>query len=148
MLMRGLAGAALAMMVAAATVRAETSLTVLYSAPDVWGNIHQEITKEFNAKHPDIKLTFISNYKEYEDALQGVPRGAITGQLPDVTFQGLNRIRVLSDRGLAVDLAPFIKSEADWDKMGYDKALLSLGQVQGKQVGLAWAISTPVVYYN
>ncbi len=143
-----LAATALAFSVAALPARADTTLTVLYSAPDVWGNIHQQITKEFNAQHPDIKLTFLSSYKEYEDALQAILRGAITGQLPDVTFQGLNRIRVLSDRGLAVSLEPFIKAEADWDKMGYDSALLSLGQVQGKQVGLGWAISTPVIYFN
>ena len=32
--------------------------------------------------------------------------------------------------------------------MGYDQALLSLGQVKGQQVGIGFALSTPVIYYN
>ena len=59
MLTRALAAAATAMVIGLAPARAETGLMVLYSAPDVWGNIHQEIAKAFNAGHPDIKLTFI-----------------------------------------------------------------------------------------
>lgn len=72
----------------------------------------------------------------------------MTGQLPDVSYQGLNRQRVFADRGLAVDLTPFIKAEKGWAGMGYDQALLSLGQVKGQQVGIGFALSTPVIYYN
>jgi multiple sugar transport system substrate-binding protein len=32
--------------------------------------------------------------------------------------------------------------------MGYDPALLSLGQVNGKQVGIGFSLSTPIIYYN
>src|SRR3569832_481138 len=32
--------------------------------------------------------------------------------------------------------------------MGYDQALLSLGHVKGKQVGIGFSLSTPVVYFN
>jgi multiple sugar transport system substrate-binding protein len=143
-----LAAAALLAAAAIGPAQAETTINVLYVAPDVWGNVHQDIKKQFEALHPDIKIVYNSQYKDFEAALQGLFRGAITGQLPDVTYIGYNRIRALSDRGLAVDLAPFIKAEKDWSKMGYDESLMSLGQVQGKQYGLAWAISTPVVFYN
>ena len=77
-----------------------------------------------------------------------VLRQAVTGQLPDVSYQGVHRQRVFADRGLAVDLTPFIKAEKGWAGMGYDQALLSLGQVKGQQVGIGFALSTPVIYYN
>lgn len=143
-----LASAPFGMTLAAGKARADTTLTVQYAYPDIWQSIFAQLQQEFNKVHPEIHVNFVSNYKDFEDALQGVLRGAITGQLPDVTFQGLNSVRALSDRGLAVDLAQFIKTEPNWKDMGYDDALMRLGQVKDTQYALGWAISTPVIHYN
>ncbi len=93
-------------------------------------------------------MKFTQPTKEYEDATQQVLRNAVTGQLPDVTFQGLNRQRILADRGIAQPLDLFIAAEKDWAKAGYDGALLTLGQVKGKQYGMGFSLSTPIIYFN
>ena len=75
----------------------------------------------------------------------GVPvlREAITGQMPDVTFQGLNRVRVLVDRGLAVPMDGFIAKERDFDKQGFHQAMYDIGTQNGKVYALPFAISLP-----
>lgn len=110
--------------------------------------IHETIAAEFMKHHPGIQVEFRTPYANYDDAIQQTLRGAITGDLPDITYQGLNRQRTLVDRGLAVPLTPFIEKEADWAKRGYSGALMRVGTIGGKVYGMAFAISTPVAYYN
>ena len=110
--------------------------------------IHETIAAEFMKHNPGIKVEFRTPYANYDDAIQQTLRGAITGDLPDITYQGLNRQRTLVDRGLAVPLTPFIEKEADWSKRGYSGALMRVGTIGGKVYGMAFALSTPVAYYN
>ncbi|CAB5513729.1 sn-glycerol-3-phosphate-binding periplasmic protein UgpB [Achromobacter anxifer] len=127
---------------------AKIELIVDYPYPDVFNSVHEEIAKRFTQKFPDYTVKFRAPTPEYEAAAQQALRHAVTRQLADVSFQGLNRQRVFVDRNIAVDLTPFIKAEKDWDKSGYSPALMSLGQVNGKQAGIGFSLSTPIVYYN
>jgi multiple sugar transport system substrate-binding protein len=129
--------------------RADTvEIVVDYSTPSLFEAVHAEIAKQFMAAHPAIKVTLRTPTPAYEEAAQLALRQAVTGQLPDVGYHGLNRQRVFVDRNLAVDLGQFIAKEAAWDQQGYDGALMTLGQVKGKQVGMGFSISTPIIYYN
>ncbi|MDP1654732.1 MAG: ABC transporter substrate-binding protein [Hylemonella sp.] len=123
-------------------------IVVDYPYAGIFKEVHEKIARDFTAKFPQYKVTFRAPTPGYEEAAQQSLRQAVTNQLPDVSYQGLNRQRVFVDRGIAVDMTPFIKSEKDWAKMGYDKALLSLGQVGDKQVGIGFSLSTPIVYFN
>lgn len=125
-----------------------TEIVVDYAYADTFNSVHKEIAKEFMAKYPQYKIRFKAPTKDYEDSVQQSLRQSITGQLSDVSFQGLNRQRIFVDRGIAVDLTPFIQAEKDWNSLGYSKSLLSLGQVNNKQVGIGFSLSTPIVYYN
>jgi multiple sugar transport system substrate-binding protein len=126
----------------------QTEITVQYAIPDIFKEVHEEIAKQFMAAHPSIKVKFTQPTKEYEDATQQVLRNAVTGQLPDVTYQGLNRQRILADRNIAQPLDALIAAEKDWAKAGYDGSLLTLGQVKGKQYGMGFSLSTPIIYFN
>jgi multiple sugar transport system substrate-binding protein len=128
--------------------QAQTEIVVQYGIPDLFKEVHEEVAKQFMARRPDVKIRFLAPAQSYEDATQQVLRGAITSQLPDVTYQGLNRQRILVDRDLAVPLTPLILLEKDWDKAGYDGSLLTLGQTKGRQYGMGFSLSTPIVYYN
>jgi multiple sugar transport system substrate-binding protein len=75
-------------------------------------------------------------------------RESVAGTLPDVAFVGLNRWRILEDRGLTQPLDPFIEDEAAFEAAGYTGALRSLGQYQGQQHALATSASTLVMYVN
>ncbi len=124
------------------------SITVQVPYAQPFRTIHESIAAEFMKHHPGIRVEFRTAYANYDDAIQQVLRGAITGDLPDVTYQGLNRQRVLVDRGLAVPLTPFIEKEQNWEARGYSGALMRVGTIGGKVYGMAFAISTPVAYYN
>ncbi len=141
-----LAGLALAFSAHAAV--AATEIVVQYPLPNLFKDVHEEIAKRFMEAHPDIKVTFRAPYESYEDGVQQALRQAITRQLPDVSYQGLNRQRVFVDRELAVDLGPFIAKEKGWDQLGYDGSLMTLGQVKGKQFGIGFSLSTPILYFN
>ena len=142
--------AALMLLVATGLAQAQqtTEIVVDYAYADLFKDVHEAISRDFMAKFPQYKVTFRAATSDYDISAQQALRQAVTGQLPDVSYQGLIRQRVLADRGIAVDLTPFIKAEKGWAGMGYDQALMSLGQVKSQQVGIGFALSTPVIYYN
>lgn len=127
---------------------AKVELIVDYPYADLFNAVHADIAKRFTEKFPDYTVKFRAPTSDYEAAAQQALRHAVTGQLADVSYQGLNRQRVFVDRGIAVDLTPFIQAEQEWAKSGYSDALLSLGKINGKQAGIGFSLSTPIVYYN
>ncbi len=138
----------LALVLLASTAMAQTEIVVHYGIPDLYKEVHEQIAREFMAKRPDIRVRFLAPAQSYEQAAEQVLRGAVTSQLPDVSYQGLNRQRIFVDHDLAVDLGQFIAREKDWARAGYDGSLLTLGHVKGRQYGMGFSISTPIIYYN
>lgn len=124
-----LAGAAL---LAGGLAHAQQPIEIVvdYPIPYLFKDVHEKIARDFMAKYPQYKVVLRAPTPGYEEATQQALRQAVTNQLPDVSYQGLNRQRVFVDRGIAVDLTPFIRAEKQWAQMGYDKALLSLGEVK------------------
>ena len=86
--------------------------------------------------------------ENYAAGVQRLLREAVAKKLPDVAFLGLNRWRILQDRGLAVELDSFIGDAAKFEAKGYTPALRSLGQYKGKQYAIAASASTLVIYVN
>ncbi|WP_201746304.1 extracellular solute-binding protein [Veronia nyctiphanis] len=104
--------------------------------------------KGFEADHPEIKVKFRAVYDSYEDGTNTVLRESLSGNLPDVTMQGLNRQANLVEKGIAQSLEPFIAKEAQFEKDGYHEAMLSLGTFDNQVYGLPFSVSLPVGYYN
>lgn len=125
-----------------------TELVVHYSMPAIFKEAQDAVLAAFSAKHPEVKASYVNPTPTYEDGAQLVLRGATTNQLPDVSFQGLNRLRMFAERGIALDLGPLLKQEGDLDKLGYTKPILGLGFHGGVQCGMAFATSNPISYYN
>lgn len=123
-------------------------LSVQYTTPELFRQLHDEVAQAFMRQHPDVRITFRAPEQDYEALLQRNLRDAITRNLPDVAFHGLNRQRTLLERDIPVDLRSFMQADAALSTLGYSETLLSLGQVGGKQTGIGFAISTPVLYYN
>lgn len=108
----------------------------------------QKILPKFYAQNPDIEIKMRAAYKDYEDGTNTILREAVSGNLPDVTIQGLNRQAILVEKGIAKSLEPLIAKEPDFAKSGYHKAMLELGTSNGAVYGLPFAVSLPVGYYN
>ncbi|MBA3771680.1 MAG: extracellular solute-binding protein [Ramlibacter sp.] len=145
------AAAASAFLAAPAVVRGQTApvdLTVAYSFPVLFKDLMETIGRDFTAKHPNIRVTFRAPEEDYEKLMQRNLRDSITNSLPDVAFHGLNRQRTLLERGIPVNLKPFMEGDAQVKELGYSPSLLSLGQVGAQQTGIGFAMSTPILYFN
>ncbi|TGT39034.1 ABC transporter substrate-binding protein [Mesorhizobium sp. M8A.F.Ca.ET.165.01.1.1] len=127
---------------------ADTTLTVHYPMPGFFKNVMDTISKKFMEENPDIKIQFASPSATYEEGIQTILRQAGTDEMPDITFIGLNRLRMLNERDVAVDLGPLVKKEGNMAELGFSDTILKLAQVNGKQIGLAFATSNPIMYYN
>lgn len=146
---RWLAGLAAGLAFLAAPVRAEqTEIVVHYPMPGFFKSVMETISTEYMKQNPDVKITFASPSPTYEEGLQLILRQANSADMPDMSFIGLNRLRVLAERGVGVDLKPFIAKDAGFKDEGFSETLLNLARFNGKQMGLAFAASNPIFYYN
>ena len=127
---------------------AGTELVVHYPMPAFFKDVMDKLAAEFTAANPDITIRFPAPSPTYEDGLQLVIRQAAAGGLPDVSFQGLNRLRFLAERNIVVDIAPMLAQGGDPAPRGWTPSILNLARVAGKQVGLTFSASNPILYYN
>ncbi len=148
MLKNLLASVAVAGVMAAGAAQAATEIVVQYTYGELFNETHKQIAAEFAKVNPDVKVTFRTAYDSYEEGTQKILREAVTNQLPDVTFQGLNRVRILVDRDIAVPMDDFIKAEKDFEKEGFHQAMFDIGTQNGKVYALPFAISLPITYWN
>src|SRR5262252_5016805 len=114
-----LAGVAAATLAAPAVrAQAQTEIKVLYSIPDLFKTLHEQIAAEFMKANPQYKVTFLAPQPGYEEVAQATLRAAVTNTLPDVVYHGLNRQRVFFDRGLAQPLDALISADPDFKTYG------------------------------
>jgi multiple sugar transport system substrate-binding protein len=142
------AAAALAVGLLSGPAFAQTTIDVQYPLGFIFDKAMQEVKAEFEKRNPPIKVNFRPAYKEYEDAAQTALRDSITKNLPDVSFQAINLQRLFVDRKIAVDLSPFIGQEKNWKGEGYSDSMMALSRFGSDVYGLAFAASTPIVYFN
>ncbi|MEM7176136.1 MAG: extracellular solute-binding protein [Pseudomonadota bacterium] len=109
---------------------------------------YEKILPKFYAENPGIEIKMRAAYEGYEDGTNTILREAVSGDLPDVTMQGLNRQAALVDKGISKSLEPYIAKEADFAKDGYHDAMLTLGTFGSDVHGLPFSVSLPVGYYN
>lgn len=143
-----LAATALSLLAFAPAQAEDVTLTVHYSIPNLWKDVQGKIANAYMAENPNVKIAFDAPAETYADGVQRLLREAVANNLPDVAYVGLNRWRILQDRGLAVELDPMIGDAAAFKAKGYTTALRSLGQYQGKQYAIAASASTLVMYVN
>lgn len=142
---RALFAAAFALVASSATAQ-ETEIRVHYAIPTIWADTQKALAEAFMAKHPDIKVTLDGPAEGYPEGVQRLLREAVAGTAPDVAYVGLNRWRILQDRGLTQPLDGFLGDNPA--EQGYTPALLSLGSFKGQQHALATSASTLVMYVN
>ena len=127
---------------------APVEISFQYSIPELFRGLMEEMAAAFMRANPNVRVSIRAPEPDYEALLQRNLRDAVTRQLPDVAFHGLNRQRTLVEREIPVDLKPFMAADARIAEQGYSESLLSLGQVGAAQTGIGFALSTPILYYN
>ncbi|PSH56487.1 ABC transporter substrate-binding protein [Phyllobacterium sophorae] len=124
---------------------AETTLRLLHSTPV---DLYQAVNSSYQKSHGDMKFQEDPVPSDYDVMTQALLRSAVVGDVPDVVFQGYNRVGVTVQRGLAIPLDKFISGDTDMASQGYSKSSLDMCAVDGKPYGLPFATSAPIVYYN
>jgi multiple sugar transport system substrate-binding protein len=147
---RFLAGAASSAVVAAAAARAQPSLTLQASySSGAFRDLMTQAAADFQHQPDGCPIVYRAPVvASLEDHLQNTLRWAATNDLPDVSFQANNHIRLLAERELTVPLDRFIAAEPAWDELGYAASVREIGRV-GEQVhGLPFQMSVPVNMFN
>jgi multiple sugar transport system substrate-binding protein len=142
------AAVAVAAIAVGSTAFAQTEITVQYAMPQIMKEAMTVIADDFMKANPAVKVRFLIPAESYSDLLQKSLRASMTQQLPDVSFQALGYLRTFVDRRAAVDLDPLIAADGSFKTRGDDPAMLQIGKLYGKQYGLPFAISAPLIYYN
>lgn len=141
-------GLALAQPALAQTV----TLDVLYAFPG-FARFHEPLAQQFMKQNPDIRIQFRAPAPSYDEGHQTMIRQSMTSQLPDLYYAGFHLLpelaTALARRKQIVDLGPLLAQEdAGWRKANYAEKILALGRVDGKQYGMPFNASMPIVYYN
>src|SRR5262245_46032483 len=89
-----------------AFAQSKTTIEVLYPYPSLFKALHEELAKRFQAEHPQIEIRYRAPAEHYEDATQQMLRAAVAGNMPDVAYHGLNRVRIFVERGVACRSTP------------------------------------------
>lgn len=134
---------------AAPAVRAQApvTITVHYAQPFIFKESYDAIAAEFAKREPNIRIEWVTT-PNYEEGMQLILRQAATNQMPDLSYQGFNRLRLFAERQIAQDLLPLLRAEGDPAAAGYSPNILALAHFGGFQSGLAYAASNPICYYN
>jgi len=153
MIKRWLAMAGLAATAAfSANAQQTVTLDVLYCYPS-FARFHEPLAAEFMKRNPNIKIQFRAPSASYDEGHQVILRNAVTNQLPDVYYSGFHLLgemaRTLEKRNQIVDLGTFLRNEpANFASSNFAPRMMSLSQVDGKQYGLAFNASSPIMYFN
>jgi multiple sugar transport system substrate-binding protein len=134
---------------AATTCNALAGTTLTVSAtPAIFKPMFESFAKDFEAAHPDIKISLEVPAGDQEDMIQDLLRKSLVGNVPDVTFQGYNFIQTVVARDLAQPLDDLIAADAEAVEAGISPNVTASAQINGKTYGFGVAYSFLVVYYN
>lgn len=109
---------------------------------------YRAIADAFEKDHPDIRVDIGPTIPTYQELLQRTLRGIVVGDPPDVAFEGYNLMRQAAASKAAIDLTRFATSDLALGHDGYDTELSHLCSVDGRLLGLPFAISLPILYFN
>lgn len=115
-----------------------------------FGGQISSLLKEFEEKHPDITIKETAVPGEYVELLQKMAASLAAGEEPPaVLIGGYNLINFVAD-----ELKPVLINEANFGSEAkevldrYYDTTRKLAYYKGEQVGLPFALSNPVMYYN
>jgi multiple sugar transport system substrate-binding protein len=144
---RFLLGSSAALVAPATPALAQTVHLEAFYAWPVHRAWQEGLAERFTAQRPGIRITFRAPAPNYDEAVVSIVRQSLTRQQPDIHFVGLHLQRELVARELVQPLDDVIGGR-NLEAEGYPREILALGQIGGRQHGMPWGISTPVVFVN
>lgn len=133
---------------AAADSQEPVTITLAYPYGDLFTDVHRETIEKFEAENPNINIDLQAPLANYEELAQRTLVGITQRQAPTISFQGINQVRQFVDAGHASDLSEFVVADSRWTDGGLYENMMALGEFDGKQYAIPFAVSTPIMYYN
>ncbi|MBP1041084.1 ABC transporter substrate-binding protein [Vagococcus sp. BWB3-3] len=112
----------------------------------------KEMVTAFNDSQDKINVTEVYNPDMYPGLMQNLQAEVAAGEAPSIAMIGYNYLKYFAANFEYIDPKTLIAEQVP-DDQGYLSEtflpnILSLAQVDGEQIGLPYAISTPIIYYN
>lgn len=117
------------------------------------GTTVKELVADFNKTHPNIVVVEKYNPDMYKGLTQNLQAAMASGKNPDVVQMGWSYLNYAAENLKYTDIPTMINEKVPADKdflqKNYLPNVLALAQTDdGKQIGIPYSISVPVLYYN
>jgi multiple sugar transport system substrate-binding protein len=143
----GLGGLGLvASLALSATASLAEPITLNVWTIDREGGYHWTMAKEFEAKHPDIKITV--KRVQFSDMINDLARATATGGGPDVTYIDNPAISLFASRGLLLGLKPMLANSKVVDAKKILPGPLASVTYKDDIYGIPRGANTLALYYN
>lgn len=127
---------------------AETITLKVSATPSIFKPMFEGFVTAFEAENTDIRIDLDASVRDQSEMIQALLRKALVKDLPDVSFQGYNFLRVLADRDLAVPLNQFVANDPGWNPETFTTSITASGTIDETVYGLGVGMSFPIIYYN
>lgn len=121
------------------------------AAESFGGATVKELVADFNKTHPNIEVVEKYNPDMYKGLTQNLQAAMASGKNPDVVQMGYSFLNYAAENLKYTDLNAAFKAAGDADFMqnNFLPNVLNLAQTEdGKQIGLPYSVSVPVLFYN
>lgn len=121
------------------------------AAESFGGATVKELVADFNKTHPNIEVVEKYNPDMYKGLTQNLQAAMASGKNPDVVQMGYSFLNYAAENLKYTDLNVAFKEAGDANFMqdNFLPNVLNLAQTEdGKQIGLPYSVSVPVLFYN
>lgn len=113
----------------------------------------KQLVEKFNQENPDIQVVEKYNPDMYKGLTQNLQAAMASGQNPDVVQMGYSYLNYAGENfkydNMQDIVDKYFPDDKSFMKDNYLPNILSLAQTDdGKQIGLPYSVSDPVLYYN
>ncbi len=112
----------------------------------------KEMVEAFNASQDRIVVKEVYNPDMYPGLMQNLQAEVASGNYPSIVMIGYNYLKYFvanfNYTSPEVIVDKYVPEDKNYLSETFLDNILSLAQVDGKQVGIPFSISTPIIYYN
>jgi len=112
----------------------------------------KEMVETFNASQDKIIVKDVYNADMYPGLMQNLQAEVASGNYPSIVMIGYNYLKYFAANFNYTSpediITKYVPDDKNYLSETFLDNILSLAQVDGKQVGIPFSISTPILYYN
>jgi len=139
--------AVVALLAPAGMAQAQIHLQFWYGLGGAWGQVVQDLVKQFNAAHPQIQVDAVFQ-GDYYQVVQKLLAAYAGGATPDIVQTVDTSVPQLAAAHALADLTALARGPDGVDMKNFIPALLPNGFYKGQMYAAPFNRSTPVLYYN